>query len=231
MCGVFFQSLLLVSVQPPTSRPPRVLTSATFTVTHGSWLTHTESWLASWRTHGPSHGSHGISPVRCLWQLQGHRKVIAGETQNVREEAPALATLAPLPLKRTEKLRVSADRNLTQPGSTAAAGGSHISHRHQNPPSRAGVLSPGCTQDQVHQNLWGGTKVFTCAFLSPPGVCCVHKVLRVTTWENKTLKPNLCVWVCEAWGQPRFTSCPHYLLVVPSQFSPSLKPQSPHLLK
>lgn len=70
VCGVFFQSLLLVSGQPPTSHPPRGLTSATFTSTRGSWLAHTESWLASWRTHAPSHGSHGISPVRCLWQLQ-----------------------------------------------------------------------------------------------------------------------------------------------------------------
>ena len=126
MCGVFFQSLLLVSGRPPTSRPPRVLTSATFTVTHGSWLTHTESWLASWRTHAPSHGSHGISPVRCLWQLQGHRKVIAGETQNVREEAPALATLGPPP-KGTGKLPVSADRNLTQPG-TVVSGSSLEEH-------------------------------------------------------------------------------------------------------
>ncbi|XP_032337167.1 uncharacterized protein LOC106731167 [Camelus ferus] len=47
---------------------------------HGYWLRHTESWLASRRTHATSDGNHGISPLRCLWQLQCHRKVTAGET-------------------------------------------------------------------------------------------------------------------------------------------------------
>ena len=50
-CVLFFSSPFWLSGRLPTSHPPRVLTSATFTTTHGSWLTHTESWLASWPPH------------------------------------------------------------------------------------------------------------------------------------------------------------------------------------
>lgn len=66
--------------------PTQGLTSAVFTVQR-AWLLHPESWVASWRNHTPLPGNHvgfspcGISPVRCLWQLQGHRTVTAGETR------------------------------------------------------------------------------------------------------------------------------------------------------
>ena len=178
MCDVFFQSLLLVSGQPPTSHPPRGLTSAAFTSTHSSWLAHTESWLASWRAHAPSHGSHGVSPVRCLWQLQDHRKFTAGETQNVREEAPAVATLSGAPPKGTGKLRVSTDRTLTPPGSASAAGGSHVTYLTPAlPPSPAPHRLEPELSALVHQNLWGGTKVgYLCFFKFSRCLLCAHGV-------------------------------------------------------
>lgn len=73
----------------------------------------------------PLHGNHGISPVRCLWQLQYHRKVRTGETWRERKGgsfSPAYTVGGPSQEDRTA--RVSTNRTRTQPG---ASGGRWVS--------------------------------------------------------------------------------------------------------
>lgn len=88
----FSSPFQLMSGLLPTSHPPRVLTSAVFPATQRLWL-HTESCAVSRRPTPigvlETHAYRGISPVRFLWQLQGHRKVTAGETQRECEEGSA----------------------------------------------------------------------------------------------------------------------------------------------
>lgn len=135
---------------------------------------------AGWHP-APSHGSHGISPVRCLWQLQDHRKFTAGETQNVREEAPAVATVwGPSQGDRKAPSLHRQDPDTTREHLGCRWVSCYVPDTSSppTPPSRAGVVSPGCTPGhQVHQNLWGGTKVgYLCFFKFSRYLLCAHGV-------------------------------------------------------
>ncbi|XP_042844878.1 biogenesis of lysosome-related organelles complex 1 subunit 6 isoform X2 [Panthera tigris] len=84
-----------------------------------SWLLHKESWAAPRRAHAPLHRNHGISPARCLWQLQCHRKVRTGETRRECKggsAGPAYAAGGPSQEDRTA--RVSTNRTLTRAGAS-----------------------------------------------------------------------------------------------------------------
>ena len=121
-CVVVSSPCGLMPGPQPTGCPPRILLSAGSTVTQTAWLLHTESWAGSWKTHDPLCGNHGISPGTCLWQLQGHRKVIAGEMPRELEEAePCPHCLEPLPRGQESSAPALA-------GSTWAAGGSRLTH-------------------------------------------------------------------------------------------------------
>ncbi|XP_049469537.1 biogenesis of lysosome-related organelles complex 1 subunit 6 isoform X1 [Panthera uncia] len=121
-CGSGWRFALSACLRP-TSHPPRLLTSAVFTVTHRSWLLHTESWAAPRRAHAPLHRNHGISPARCLWQLQCHRKVRTGETRRECKggsAGPAYAAGGPLPGGQDSSCLHKQDPDTS--GSVSAAG-------------------------------------------------------------------------------------------------------------